>query len=667
MTLQLTDVQRSLGLFAEGLAGHVVRVEALADDRLGWPWRLGLPDPSVVELAAISPLPEPEAAQRKLYRVQVLHQLALVEFGTFGPDPTAPEPTTLERHPVIIESARPDLALGLVVLLEHLRVASATRRRYPGARDDLDRALEIARSARKVDERYNPSHAGFVEALHLRSIGGTRAELADHCPLVDDPSIDWLCDLTDDLERVGATLEDSARVAVAIVERLAPPSPVRTGDTPPEHIEEPGEDDGQDLEQPGIEGFSTTPPLDADVEADRTGGDLDGSTQAGPIPLAQEVEQMDALGNPQPRARTKSDLRGIVADTRTFMYDEWNYLNRAYERSWCRVVERHLEGDHHDFIGDVRRRYAELGSRIRRQFAMLRPDDRMRVYRRDDGDELDFDAVIEAIVDRRSGVMIDDRLNIRRDRTAREVATAFLVDLSASTSSPAEEPEPVPAAVWDDDDDPWEQLLTRGRIERNEPPVRRVIDVAKDSVALMCDALGQLGDQHAVYGFSGEGRHDVEFHISKELDDRTSPATWASLAAMEPISYTRMGPAIRHAAKKLAACEARTKLLIVISDGYPQDSDYGPDRRDRSYGVHDTARAIGEATASGVDTFCVTIDPAGHDYLRLMFPDNRYLVIDEVESLPAELAKLYLNLAGGRAANRGGDAIENHVARHPEG
>ncbi len=646
MTLRLTDVQRSLGLFAEGLAGHVVRVEALSDDRFGWPWSLGLPDPSVVELAAVSPLPEPEAAQRRLYRVQVLHQLALVEFGTFGPNPTTPEPTALERHPVIAGSARPDLAFGLVVLLEHLRIASATRRRYPGARDDLDHALEIARSARNADEHYNPSRAGLVEALHLRSIGGTRSELAGHCPYVDGPSIDWLCDLTDDLERVGATLDDSARVAVAIAERLAPPSLARIGDTSREHTEEPDEDDGQDLEQSSIEGFSTTPPLDADVEADRIDSDLDGSTQAGPIPLAQEVEQLETPCSPQPQARTRSDLRGIGADTRTFMYDEWNYLDRTYERSWCRVVERRLEGDHHDFIGDVRRRYAELGSRIRRQFAMLRPEDRMRVYRRDDGDELDLDAVIEAIVDRRSGVMIDDRLNIRRDRTAREVATAFLVDLSASTSSPAEEPEPIPAAVWDDDDDPWEQLLAQDPVDRDQPPVRRVIDVAKDSVALMCDALEQLGDRHAVYGFSGQSRHDVEFHISKELDDRTSPTTWASLAAMEPISYTRMGPAIRHAARKLAACEARTKLLIMISDGYPQDSDYGPDRRDRSYGVHDTARAIGEATTSGVDTFCVTIDPAGHDYLRLMFPDNRYLVIDEVESLPTELAKLYLNLAG---------------------
>jgi len=107
-----------------------------------------------------------------------------------------------------------------------------------------------------------------------------------------------------------------------------------------------------------------------------------------------------------------------------------------------------------------------------------------------------------------------------------------------------------------------------------------------------------------------------------------------------------MGPAVRHAAAKLGGVAAQTKLLIVVSDGYPQDTDYGRDRNDRDYGMHDTARALRDATNAGIETFCVTIDPAGHDYLREMCPDGRYLVIDDVESLPAELAKLYLLTMG---------------------
>jgi nitric oxide reductase activation protein len=171
----------------------------------------------------------------------------------------------------------------------------------------------------------------------------------------------------------------------------------------------------------------------------------------------------------------------------------------------------------------------------------------------------------------------------------------------------------------------------------------------------MCDALQVLGDRFAVYGFSGEGRDGVDFPVVKEFHDPMSVRTWAALSAMAPRRYTRMGPAIRHATHKLRNEPVRTKVLIVLSDGYPQDVDYGPDRTDREYGLEDTARALREAEAHGVVTFCMTIDPAGHDYLRRMCPESRYLVIDDVTALPDELVKVYRTLtsfAPGRAARR---------------
>ena len=158
---------------------------------------------------------------------------------------------------------------------------------------------------------------------------------------------------------------------------------------------------------------------------------------------------------------------------------------------------------------------------------------------------------------------------------------------------------------------------------------------------MLCESLETLGDRHAIYGFSGRGRHEVEFLVAKEFGDRPSARTWSALGAMQPMSYTRMGPAIRHAAAKLAAQAARTRILLVISDGYPQDEDYGPDRNDSNYGIHDTARALREAEAIGITTFCITVDPAGHDYLRLMTPEQRYLVIDDIAALTPELEKIY--------------------------
>ena len=105
-----------------------------------------------------------------------------------------------------------------------------------------------------------------------------------------------------------------------------------------------------------------------------------------------------------------------------------------------------------------------------------------------------------------------------------------------------------------------------------------------------------------------------------------------------------MGPAIRHTIRKLERQDASRKVMLLISDGFPQDTDYGPDRDDREYGIHDTAQALREAEKARIRTFCVTIDRAGHDYLRKMCPEGHYLIIDEVESLPVELGKVYRQL-----------------------
>jgi nitric oxide reductase activation protein len=224
------------------------------------------------------------------------------------------------------------------------------------------------------------------------------------------------------------------------------------------------------------------------------------------------------------------------------------------------------------------------------------------------------------------------------------VAAAFLLDMSASTDIPVPDPAAAPAAGQPQphDDDPYlHSGLWPGADIEPATKRRRVIDVARESLALMCDALATLGDAWAIYGFSGEGRENVEFHVAKDFGDRLSSRTWAALAAMQPQRSTRMGPAIRHALEKLRRQAARMKVLIVVSDGYPQDSDYGPDRNDEEYGIQDTARALQQAERAGVQTFCITIDPAGHDYLRRMCSPNRYLVIDEVADLPGELSKVY--------------------------
>jgi len=120
----------------------------------------------------------------------------------------------------------------------------------------------------------------------------------------------------------------------------------------------------------------------------------------------------------------------------------------------------------------------------------------------------------------------------------------------------------------------------------------------------------------------------------------------AAIAAMQPKRSTRIGPAIRHAVRKLANSGNALKVLLIISDGFPQDCDYGPVRGDHEYGLHDTAKALAEAAAKGIETFCVTVDRSGHDYLKRMCPQARYAVIEEVEDLPEALTKVYASLTG---------------------
>ena len=127
----------------------------------------------------------------------------------------------------------------------------------------------------------------------------------------------------------------------------------------------------------------------------------------------------------------------------------------------------------------------------------------------------------------------------------------------------------------------------------------------------------------------------------KTFAERWGPTVRARIGGIEPKRSTRMGAALRHAGRKLDAVSARARHLLLLSDGFPQDYDYGEDRRSNVYGIRDTMVALQELEARGIKTFCITVDPAGHDYLGEMCPASRYAVIEDVEALPEELPRIY--------------------------
>ncbi len=322
-----------------------------------------------------------------------------------------------------------------------------------------------------------------------------------------------------------------------------------------------------------------------------------------------------------------------------YAYDEWDYVAADYRRSWCRLREIVLDGDNGDFFAATLERYAEVLPQVRRHFQKIRPASYRMVRGLEDGDEIDVDRTIEARVARRMGEIPDGRVYKARKKEARDVATLFLLDMSASTDEPIHRETKKYSENADDDTDDWMKAWQRRPQVAQRP--RRIIDVNKEALVIMAQALEEIGDSYAIMGFSGHGRDNVEFYVIKEFDNELSDEVKARVGAIEPKRSTRMGAAIRHVREKFKDVASRSRHAILLSDGFPQDFDYGHDRRSNAYGIQDTMVALKELELAGVLPFCITVDRTGHDYLRQMCAPSRYLVIDDIMSLPRQLPKIY--------------------------
>ncbi|NKB82025.1 MAG: hypothetical protein GKS05_09085 [Nitrospirales bacterium] len=325
------------------------------------------------------------------------------------------------------------------------------------------------------------------------------------------------------------------------------------------------------------------------------------------------------LGEPQVLLPSHEQLSSVDPLKRTsdsdsheregIVYDEWDGVIQDYRTKWCRVVERSGPAGSGDFVSSVLAARGPAVRLLRRYFESIRPTALRRVYAQEDGDEVDWDALIQWVVDRRVGVEASDRVYIRRDKRERQVAVAFLIDMSGSTG----------------------RQLGSGQ--------QRVIDVEKESLVVMSEALEAIGDAYALYGFSGQGRDQVDFIVLKDFDHTQLPQTGQRIGAVTPLQQNRDGAAIRHTVKKLLSCPARHRLCILVSDGKPLDNGYADE-----YALEDTKMALREARLSGVLPFCLTVDQGASDYLKRMYGDVGFLIMNDVMALPERLPKVYQRL-----------------------
>ncbi|OQY55325.1 MAG: VWA domain-containing protein [Candidatus Parabeggiatoa sp. nov. 2] len=327
---------------------------------------------------------------------------------------------------------------------------------------------------------------------------------------------------------------------------------------------------------------------------------------------AQEIWVLDSefFRDGDPPGVSINQLEGKEPVSEPYHYPEWDYQIQLSRPDWATVLEKRMPKGDATIITQVLDEYKPLASRIRHIIDAMQPQGVIRLRHQEEGDEIDLDAAIRAMVDIRMGYMPDHRINIRHIRKTRDLAVLVLLDLSESTNE------------------------TLGDSEKP------VIQLAREATALLSWAIDGIGDPFAIHGFASDGRHDVQYFRFKDFEQPYDDNAKARLAGMYGGLSTRMGAALRHAGQYLNKRPQRKKLLLLVSDGEPADIDV----RDPRYLRADTKKAVDELSRKGVTTYCLTLDPHADDYVSRIFGINGYTIVDHVQRLPEKLPALFMGL-----------------------
>ena len=658
--VSLRQVARRVKLFVQGLCGTDVTITALPDSMTTSTARAAVTaDGRAISLPAMLRRYPTAEENERLYLVMAAHEAGHLEFGTYE--------LRLESLADLVEVVRqrygrskpakldtlaalfqlyphPRLVQDLWIVLEDARIEFLLQTEYPGLRRDLARIAAEAITPR------DPAHGLTVKELIidclLRLSTGESEGSAVPNALKKEVSTLWAtCQPVLD---TAATAEETIRlvddVYVRMEELLTPRTQMIKGDQDkqesrdigvgptaseemsnqyrpvinwvyrgamnPEFIrrdQEQGQQTGEqqeELQRMAGQGRGSKERSNSGWGARRgeqesTSGDVLGGGQSLPS-LVEKLLALQVEQHPMPEV-TAQGVRAV-------RYPEWDHTIQDYRMNWCLVVERPAEAGSDEFVSATLMTHQSAIKSLRRFFESLRPPAFRRTAGQADGEDLDIDAVVRRAAEQRAGIEGGNRIYIRREKKERDVAVAFLVDVSGSTS----------------------RELEHGR---------RVIDIERESLVLLCEALDAVGDQYGLYAYSGQGRAAVDFLTIKDFDDRLGAATAHRLGGLGPRQQNRDGAAIRHATTKLLVREVKTRILMLLSDGRPLDGDYKDE-----YSLEDTKAALREARQQGVDTFCVTIDRDADSYLRRMYGDVHYSVIDRIEALPTRLPRIYRQL-----------------------
>ena len=323
-----------------------------------------------------------------------------------------------------------------------------------------------------------------------------------------------------------------------------------------------------------------------------------------------EARLVSAPGRPKevlisddpPEARARRGMTGKPGEApEQRHYPEWDWRLGAYRDPGATVLLLPAPLGPQQWVDDTLAARRSMLHDIRRRFELLRAQ-RTRLRKQPEGEDIDLQAWTDAQADFRAGLPLAQGLYQSERRSRRDMAVMLLVDVSGSTDG------------WIAAD-------------------RRIIDVEREALLLVCLALDGMADPYSVLAFSGEGPQAVVVRSLKRFDERYDSAVARRIAGLEPEHYTRAGAALRHAASLLMAQPAEHRLLLLLSDGKPNDIDDYEGR----YGVEDMRQAVNEARLQGISPFCLTIDRQAAGYLPAVFGPHHYALLPRPELLPGVL------------------------------
>lgn len=642
--LSLESVQHLLRLYVEGLTGRAVAIAPLAavpvESRIG--------DGRTIHLPALVSEFGDEELDFRLYKVLAAHAAGQIEFGTYDRDtadmraaftsladlydpakqderdafaidpnqltetqshvnterPAAEPPNAgLDYHPVLNLFPIPALARRIFGTLENGRIDRRLRKTYRGLARDLDLIRAHLRNRRPKIIDLPPALVSFELLFQITMLGGALDDAREFYRQVVSELETIVADyLTDPQATVGDTLVATSRV-YTLFQSLAM-------EASEQQIEVPDEQEQEDASKQAEE-------MLAQRERDRQPQRRDARELFNAWNTEAEGE-FDELDGSESWSEGQTPEQDLEAGEVAFNYDEWDRELVDHRVGWCRVVEKKVKRGTRDFVDHTREQHKGVISSIRHQFQLMKPEHLTRITNELDGEDYDLNAVVDFFIDRRADGQQSERIYTKRLRRHRDVAVSFLLDQSSSTA----------------------RTIGRHPLQPYTHPGRRIIEIEKEGLVLMSEALEAVGDVYAINGFTSEGRRNVKFYVLKDFNEQYSDEVMRRIGGITYQNNTRLGAAIRHAASKLEKQEARTRLLIVLSDGRPYDHDYG----DARYAREDTREALMQAKTRGITPFCITIDRESESELRDLYGEIGYTIIDDVLTLPERLPGIYRRL-----------------------